>query len=296
MKKPETDKYLLTDKEFLQRLEMLNLLARKVLGGNLKADRKSTKKGSGILFADHAEYNLGDDYRSIDWNIYARMESLVVKLFEVEEDTSVFILLDISRSMRSKAIYAKKLAAALGYIALSNSDKLAVYGFGEGLHPILNMSHGKGKIFPMLHSLGLQETEETDTRFSECMKTFYSRHKRPGVCIVISDFFIKNGYSEGLKFLQWSKNDIFCMQVLDPAELVCDWKGDVEIECIETAQRQNITVRKSDAEHYAEVVKEWNETLKRECILREAGYCSTTIETPFEDIIQYILRRGGLVS
>ena len=74
---------LLTDPEFIKRLEMLHLLSRKVLGGTLKADRKSNKKGSGILFADYAEYNYGDDYRSIDWNIYARLEELVVKLFEI---------------------------------------------------------------------------------------------------------------------------------------------------------------------------------------------------------------------
>jgi len=79
----------LSDPEFIRRLEMLALLARRVLGGSLKSDRRTKKKGSGTTFADYAEYSLGDDYRNIDWNIYARMGSLVVKLFELEEDASV---------------------------------------------------------------------------------------------------------------------------------------------------------------------------------------------------------------
>ncbi|NLX25993.1 MAG: DUF58 domain-containing protein, partial [Lentisphaerae bacterium] len=87
---------MLTDPEFLKRLETLFLLTRKVLGGSMRADRRSQRKGSGINFADYAEYHFGDDYRHVDWNIYGRLESLVVKLYEIEEDVTVHFLLDCS--------------------------------------------------------------------------------------------------------------------------------------------------------------------------------------------------------
>ena len=93
---------MLTDPAFIRRLDSLYLLARKVLGGSLQAERRSTHKGTGITFADYAEYYYGADYRAIDWRVYARFDSLVIKLFELEEDATVYLLVDSSRSMESK--------------------------------------------------------------------------------------------------------------------------------------------------------------------------------------------------
>ena len=93
---------MLTDPAFIRRLDSLYLLARKVLGGTLQADRKSTKKGTGITFADYAEYYYGADYRAIDWRVFAKFESLVIKLFELEEDATIYLLVDCSNSMENK--------------------------------------------------------------------------------------------------------------------------------------------------------------------------------------------------
>ena len=117
----------LTGAAFIRRLETLFLLVRRVLGGSMQADRKSTRKGTGITFADYAEYRHGDDYRAIDWRVYARFDELVVKLFELEEDATVYILLDLSHSMASKTGIARRLAAALGYIGLNCQDRVAAY-------------------------------------------------------------------------------------------------------------------------------------------------------------------------
>ena len=287
---------MLTDPEFVKRLETLFLLARKVLGGTLRADRKSEKKGSGILFADHSEYSFGDDYRSIDWNIYARFETLVVRLYELEEDTSIYILLDLSHSMRTKSEYARKLAAALGYIALSNADRLAIYSLSDNLQTVMETCHGRGRTFPMLRSLEAAQCYGRDTRFSRCMRSFKSISRRRGVCVLISDFFTPGGYQDGLSILQWCKHDVFCLQVLDPAELSCPWKGDIELECVETSARRQITISPVEAARYVQVVADWNNDLQRECARREIGFARARIDVPFEDIIQKILRRGGLVA
>ncbi|MDP6438985.1 MAG: DUF58 domain-containing protein [Candidatus Brocadiia bacterium] len=286
---------LLTDPEFIKQLEGLFLLARKVLGGSLRADRKSDKKGTGINFADYAEYRFGDDYRNIDWNVYGRLETLMIKLFELEEDIAIYVLIDTSRSMAQKHEYAAKLCAALGYIALNNADRLVIYGFADSLDTVLRPCHGRAKIFPMLRALERTTCEGPDTCFTESLKAFYAQPNRRGVCVVVSDFLIPGGYVEGLNFLRWAKHDIFCIQVLNPDELVCPWKGDIELECVETHRRYRTTVTPSRAAQFAQRFREYNQTIAAECARREIGFAAATTDVPFEAVVQRILREGGLV-
>src|SRR6478752_7785031 len=89
----------LFDDEFQRKLEMLALVSRRVFAGRLRAERRSKKKGSGVEFADHRDYVPGDDIRSIDWNVYRRFGRLLVRLYEEEEDLSIYFLLDCSASM-----------------------------------------------------------------------------------------------------------------------------------------------------------------------------------------------------
>lgn len=286
----------LTDPAFIKRLESLYLLARRVLGGTLQADRKSSKKGAGITFADYAEYTFGDDYRAIDWRVFAKFDQLVIKLFELEEDATVYLLLDGSRSMETKYLQAKKLLAALGYIGLNCLDRVAVYSLADKLEPLLEPSRGRAKVLPFLRSLEEAQTFGEDTDFSSCARTFQARHQKKGMVMVVSDFLFPGGFDEGLKFLQWHGHDVFCLQVHDESDLSCDWKGDVQIECVETGRSENITVTPKEAEAYAKAMEEWNESLKKECAKRGIGLGVTDNKTPFDEVIQGILRRGGLAG
>lgn len=289
---------MLTDPTFIRRLESLYLLARKVLGGSLQADRKSQKKGAGITFADYAEYSFGDDFRSIDWRIYARFESLIIKLFEIDEDATIYLLLDTSHSMRSEAkfLQARQLAAALGYIALNCLDQLAVYGLADRLHPLLERSRGRGKALPFLRALEGAGTFGSDTDFNACAREFQARHRRRGVVVVLSDFLFPGGFEDGLKYLDFHGHDLFCLQVQDEHDQGCDWKGDVELNCVETGSRQRVTITPREAKLYEQAVEDWNEDLRKTCARRGIGLASTTPDVPFEVIIQAILRRGGLVA
>ena len=115
------------DEAFLRQLERLLLLMRSPVRGGLKGGRRSVKRGQSVEFADYREYTLGDDLRQLDWNVYARLERLFVKLFVEEEDVTVTLLLDASASMAtghpSKLVFAKRAAAALGYIGLASEDR-----------------------------------------------------------------------------------------------------------------------------------------------------------------------------
>ena len=287
---------MLTDPAFIQRLDSLYLLARKVLGGTLQADRKSTRKGTGITFADYAEYYYGADYRAIDWRVFAKFESLVIKLFEIEEDATIYLLLDCSRSMDTKLRYAKQLTAALGYIGLNCLDRVCLYGLADTLQPMLNPTRGRGKAMQFLKSLEDAESFGKDTQFETCCKLFQARHRRKGLVLVVSDFLFPAGFQDGLKFLQFHKHDVFCLQVLDEQDTKCDWKGDIELECVETLRRQRMTVTPREVRLFEQAIADWNTSLGRCCARRGIGLASTTPDVPFDVVVQDILRRGGLVA
>src|SRR6478736_6681337 len=119
---------LLLDPSFMARLDQLDLVSRKLLAGKMKGERRSKRRGQSVEFADYRNYVVGDDLRFIDWNIYARLDKLFLKLFLEEEDLSLYILLDVSKSCDygtpHKAMYLKRVAAALGYIGLVNYNRV----------------------------------------------------------------------------------------------------------------------------------------------------------------------------
>jgi uncharacterized protein (DUF58 family) len=287
---------MLTDPAFIRRLESLYLLARKVLGGSLQAERRSTHKGTGITFADYAEYYHGADYRAIDWRVYARFDSLVIKLFELEEDATVYILVDSSRSMESKFLYARKLAAALGYITLKSLDRLAVYGLSDTVNPLLDACRGSAKVLGFLRALESATTFGGDTCFTACSRIFQARHRRRGLVIVLSDFLFPDGFEDGLRFLQFHRHDVYCLQIQDGTDTKCHWKGDVDLECVETLKRKRVTISPREARQYEEAIVAWNESLRVFCARSGIGLAYTSTDPPFEAVLQDILRRGGLVA
>src|SRR5947207_10658588 len=120
---PETqEKQQLLDPQFLTRLEQLELVSRKIFLGRMKGERRSKKKGQSVEFADYRNYVVGDDLRFLDWNLYARLDRLFLRLFMEEEDLHFYVLLDNSLSMDfgtpTKLHYARQVAAALGFIGL----------------------------------------------------------------------------------------------------------------------------------------------------------------------------------
>ena len=129
--KPTTRKLTdLLDPKFMARLDALDVLSRKILQGKLQGERRSKRRGQSVEFADHRPYVVGDDLRFVDWNIYGRLDQLFLKLFLEEQDLTVHILVDASASMAegepAKDLFAKKLAAALGYIGLVNNNRVTL--------------------------------------------------------------------------------------------------------------------------------------------------------------------------
>src|SRR5258707_13058035 len=148
----------LFDSGFLQKLEYLSLVSKRVFRGCLLAQRRTMQMGGGVEFAAHREYIPGDDFRYIDWNLYARLDELLLKRFQEEEDLHVYFLLDTSRIMAfgapPKFDFARQVAAALAYIALADLDRIAVGGFANDILADFPLTRGKGRILALLKFLG----------------------------------------------------------------------------------------------------------------------------------------------
>src|SRR5947207_7001888 len=128
---------LLLDPTFMAQLDQLDLISRKLLAGKMKGERRSKRRGQSVEFADYRNYVVGDDLRFIDWNIYARLDKLFLKLFLEEEDLSLYVILDVSKSCDygnpHKALYIKQVAAALGYVGLVNYNRVTVAAMADGI-------------------------------------------------------------------------------------------------------------------------------------------------------------------
>src|SRR5213082_2894412 len=132
-----SEKGMLLDPAFMARLDQLDVMSRKMLAGKMKGERRSKRRGQSVEFADYRNYTVGDDLRFIDWNIYARLDRLFLKLFLEEEDLSLYILVDVSKSCDfgtpNKALYLKKVAGALGYVGLVNYNRVNIVALAEGV-------------------------------------------------------------------------------------------------------------------------------------------------------------------
>src|SRR5438477_526881 len=170
--------------EFLKKLDYLSTISQRVFRGSLMAQRRTMQLGSGLEFADHREYNPGDDFRYLDWNLYARHDQLLLKRFQEEEDLHVYFLIDCSRSMAfgapPKFDFARQVAAALAYIALADLDRIAFVGFASDILADFPLTRGKGRILSLLKFLEALTPAGEDTCLERVATGFIHREQRRG--------------------------------------------------------------------------------------------------------------------
>jgi hypothetical protein len=180
----------LFDKEFLRKLESLAFISHRIHRGVARGAHASVRRGTSLDFADYRTYQPGDDFRSIDWGIFGRLDRLFVRLYAEEEDLTVHLLLDSSASMSygtpPKFDYARRLAAALGYVGIGSLDRVGVTTFGAGLQGALAPRRGRAQLFHLLeHMSGLRPSGGTD--IAKSLEDYARRSRSPGLAIVISD-------------------------------------------------------------------------------------------------------------
>src|SRR5690348_1588677 len=210
------------DADFLKRLERLHLIAKRLSWMGAKGEHPSSRKGFSLEFSDYRTYERGDDLRYVDWNIYRRLDRLLLKVFTAEEELNVYLLVDTSRSMAEgdpvKIDYARRVAAAFGYIALKNLDRVGGASFSSALHVPLTLGRGRKQTLTMFDFLGrLSCAGETDMR--SAARSFTRLFSQPGLAIIISDLFDPAGWRAAVEELARKKHQVIVIHIVDEQEL-----------------------------------------------------------------------------
>ena len=293
----------LFDTRFLSRLEQVRLQVRKRFAGTLRAERRSRRPGSSLEFADFRNYVPGDDPRRIDWSIYGRVERLVMKLYEEEEDLDVGILIDCSASMHwrppdalhvTKFSLARQLAAALAYFALHGLDHVALWFFDSALRAESGHYRGKTAFHEVLRFLRAKPTGG-GTDLSASLERFGRSRRRRGLAIVLSDCLDAEGYERGLSALVGRHFALHLVHVMDPAECDPITSGDLTLRDCESAEEMTLTASAALRRIYREEVDRFRDAVRSWCARHNAGYSFIIADADFDDVILRIFRRDGLV-
>jgi len=288
----------LFDDEFQRKLDYLALVSRRVFAGRMRAERRTKKSGSGVEFADHREYQPGDDFRYLDWNIYQRFDRLLLRLFEEEEDLAIYFIVDASGSMAfgdgKKLRYAKRIAAALAYVGLANLDRVSIVGTSDKVMDRMQQTRGKARIFKVFRFL--KELEPAGTTDLEAgLKAFVAQNKRRGLAVLISDLYDPAGFERGINVLRYNKFDPFVVHVTDPDEARPRLNGDVLLYDCETGDEREVTVTAKVLERFQAIHHEYTEEIARFCTARQVPYIRADIAVPFDELILRVFRRGGFL-
>lgn len=287
----------LLEPAFLARLERLTLSARKVQLGVAKGERKSKRKGVSTDFADYRDYVQGDDLRHVDWNLYGRLESLHLKLFQDQEDLTLTLLVDASQSMAfgtpQKIDFARKLAAALGYVALVKYDRVAVEVIGGPTRQRLEPCRGRVSVRKFLSfAEGIQSGGAA--QLDAACRHLAARQAKKGVVILVSDFLDEAGYEEPLRRLAQC-GEVYAVQVLAPEELNPQLSGDLKLIDAESGGFAEISVTGALLDGYRKRLDEFTEGIRRFCNARGMGHFLVSSATPVETFVLDTLRRGGVL-
>jgi uncharacterized protein (DUF58 family) len=284
--------------ELMAQLERLELVSRKIFRGRLKGERRSSRKGQSVEFADFRNYVPGDDLRFIDWNTYARLDRLFLKLFFEEEDLHFYALIDASLSMDfgtpTKLRYAKQLAAALGFVGLVRADRVRIETLGQPAARHAPVFRGRQSAWRMAQFLDTIEPNESGS-LTTGVKNFCIRNPGKGIVVLISDLMDKQGYDTALKYLLSQQMDVYVIQTLSAEEMHPEIKGDLKLVDCEDQDVAEISASVPLLQRYQKTLAAFVEGAREFCSRRGMNYLLAHNELPVDQLIASYLRKRGLV-
>jgi uncharacterized protein (DUF58 family) len=292
----------LLSSQLIAKLDPLDLSSKRVFFGKLKGERRSKKRGQSVEFADHRAYVSGDDIRHIDWNIFARLDSLFLKLFLEEEDLSLSVVIDTSASADcgepSKFLFMQKAAMALGYVGLVNLNRVSVTAMGQAEGGIVNTlrdMRGRRRTHDLARFICSLEPDGQFS-FKDAAERIALTRRGKGIMLVFSDFFFKDGYEEGLRRLVGHGYDVFCIQVLSPQELEPTLTGDLRLKDIEDADLAEVTISSPLLKRYKANLAAYCNELNHFCLRRDMTLLTVRSDTPVDVLVLDYLRKRGVVK
>lgn len=288
---------VLLSPELLAKLERMELVSRKIFRGRMKGERRSKRKGQSVEFADFRNYVAGDDLRFIDWNLYARLDRLYLKLFLEEEDLHFFGLIDDSLSMDfgnpTKFWVAKQLIAALGYVGLCRGDRVQINSFSSSGKSGAALRGRSSLVRMVSHIQGMEPSEPPP--LETCVKNFCLRNPGKGIVVLITDLMDKSGYESALRLLVAREMDVYLIHLLAPEELEPQLVGDLKLVDCEDGDTREISVSSQLLKRYHDTLNAFVGQAKSYCNRRSIAYIPARSDQAVDVLINQYLRQRGLV-
>ena len=287
----------LFDSAFLRKLDRLALLTRRAMAGDMQGERRSPRRGSSVEFADYRPYVAGDDIRQIDWNLYARAERFFLKLMVAEEELTIHLLVDNTASMDwgepNKLTYARRLAGAFGYIALSTLDRVTVTALASGRAQQLPSVRGKRGALPLFDFLQ-RIPAGAGGNLLATTKRYIQLARGVGPLVLCSDLMDPN-WKEALRTLTSRPFEITILHILAPQELRPDIDGDFRLLDAEGGAPIEITADLDVLRQYDENLRAWRAEIESFCTGRGINYLFVDTSVPVEEFVLSNLRRRGVL-
>ncbi len=284
--------------EIIRQLENLELISKKMLRGRFKGDRLTKRKGQSVEFADFKNYVIGDDLRFLDWNLFARLDRLFLRIFLEEEDLQVTFLLDASASMDtgepSKLTYASQVIAALGYIGLSQLNRVRLAYFQNNRLELSRVLRGK-KDFPWLLQTLTSIVPSSNGNLYLAARDLSIQSRPRGIVVFCSDFLDKTGYENSLRLLLGQQCDLYLFHILAEEEINPKLTGDLILVDCEDDDKAEMTVNNLSLLRYKQTVTAFQNQLSDFCKRRGIHYLFTSNQISFQEIVLKYFRQQGLV-
>lgn len=289
------------DAAFLDRLRLLALRLRKRRQLARRGAQSSPSAGFTREFKDYRHYTPREDYRAIDWRLYARLDRLFVRLYEETQELNVHVVVDASGSMArpfaEKRRQALRFAVALAYLALSNQQRVSVYSMSDTTRQELPPLRGQGSVDKVIQCLTRLDFDGF-TDLQRCFETFRPARQRYGVIFVISDFFGRDAGAAReavARAAAWPGETRF-VQIVHPEERAPKVEGEIELTEVETGERRRFWFTRRDAQKYTETFDAFVEELARECAGRRIDFMQCGCDEPFEERFLELLVRGSALA
>jgi uncharacterized protein (DUF58 family) len=297
--------------ELLRRLEQFQLLAARRAKSSAKGERRSRSRGQSVEFADYRNYVPGDDFRYLDWNLYGRLERLFLKLYEEERELPVRIFLDASESMTfgepPKFHFARQVAAAIGYVALSGFDRVSVIPFPamadtperDPVNKVMELAargalrsvRGKKSAIQFFQNLAAL-TASGPADLNQALRRGALEARQTGLAVVLSDFLDPAGYELGLNALVGRGFQVDLVQILAPEELSPSTLGDLRLVDCETGAIQEVTFGRYRLKAYQQTVQNYIQRLREFCQTRGINFFTASSNTSLEELLLKQLRNA----
>ena len=287
----------LFDPEFLESLQRLRLVARRVPRGGRFAEQRSKALGTGIEFQDYRPYSPGDDLRAIDWNIYRRLGRVFLRLFEELEDLPVYLMPDVSRSMwledPPRAHACLRSAMAFTAISLGQHDRVGVFPFGEDMEVLMRPRSGWASLPGFAQRMStLGPAGATD--LGRALRRFDGMGLRRGLVVVLSDFFDPRGADAVVAALKKVRHSLVLVQLTRASDRDPQLQGDLRLRDCESGESEDVTVTPTLLARYRESYDRHQQTLTSFAQRRGIGFVQVDAARPVVEQLAHLFEGGRL--